>query len=89
MCAVIRIELWDQTWDESMGRLTDRAIKTVGKGRYGDGEESATYSISAGLPQMGSRYQLNCVRRYMGLGPGPSIDLSDSRFAVGNAHVDR
>ena len=39
MCATIRVDLWDQTWDGlGMGRLTDRSVKTVGEGRHGDGD---------------------------------------------------
>jgi integrase len=69
-----------------MGRLTDRAIKTVGEGRYGDGEGLQLIVSASGRRKWVLRYQLKGVRRDMGLGAYPSIGLSDARLAAADAH---
>ena len=86
MCATIRVDLWDQTWDGlGMGRLTDRSVKTVGEGRHGDGDGLQLIVSASGRRKWVLRYQLNGVRRDMGLGPHPAIGLSDARIAAADA----
>ena len=64
-----------------MGRLSDRSVKTVGEGRYGDGDGLQLIVSASGRRKWVLRYQLNGVRRDMGLGPYPAIGLSDGAVA--------
>ena len=68
-----------------MGRLTDRSVKTVGEGRHGDGDALQLIVSASGRRKWVLRYQLNGVRRDMGLGPYPAIGLSDARIAAADA----
>ncbi len=68
-----------------MGRLTDRSVRTVGEGRHGDGDGLQLIVSASGRRKWVLRYQLNGVRRDMGLGPYPAIGLSDARFAAADA----
>jgi integrase len=68
-----------------MGRLTDRTVKTVGAGRHGDGDGLYLVVPETGRRKWVFRYQLNGVRRDMGLGPYPSVGLSDARSAAADA----
>jgi integrase len=68
-----------------MGRLTDRTVKTVGAGRHGDGDGLHLVVSESGRRKWVLRYQLNGVRRDMGLGSYPSIGLSDARIAAADA----
>jgi len=68
-----------------MGRLTDRSVKTVGEGRHGDGDGLQLIVSASGRRKWVLRYQLNGVRRDMGLGPYPAIGLSDARIAAADA----
>jgi Arm DNA-binding domain len=68
-----------------MGRLTDRSVKTVGEGRHGDGDGLQLIVSTSGRRKWVLRYQLNGVRRDMGLGPYPAIGLSDARIAAADA----
>ena len=65
-----------------MGRLSDRSVKTVGEGRHGDGDGLQLIVSASGRRKWVLRYQLNGVRRDMGLGPYPAIGLSDARIAA-------
>ena len=65
-----------------MGRLTDRSVKTLGEGRHGDGDGLQLIVSASGRRKWVLRYQLNGVRRDMGLGPYPAIGLSDARIPV-------
>ena len=68
-----------------MGQLTDRSVKTVGEGRHGDGDGLQLIVSASGRRKWVLRYQLNGVRRDMGLGPYPAIGLSDARIAAADA----
>ena len=68
-----------------MGRLTDRSVKTVGEGRHGDGDGLQLIVSASGRRKWVLRYQLNGVRRDMGLGRYPSVGLSDARIAAADA----
>ena len=68
-----------------MGRLTDRSVKTVGEGRHGDGDGLQLIVSASGRRKWVFRYQLNGVRRDMGLGPYPAVGLSDARIAAADA----
>ena len=68
-----------------MGRLTDRSVKTVGEGRHGDGDGLQLIVSPSGRRKWVLRYQLNRVRRDMGLGPYPAVGLSDARIAAADA----
>jgi integrase len=68
-----------------VGRLTDRSVKTVGEGRHGDGDGLQLIVSASGRRKWVLRYQLNGVRRDMGLGPYPAVSLSDARFAAADA----
>ena len=68
-----------------MGRLTDRSVRTVGEGRHGDGDGLQLVVSESGRRKWVLRYQLNGVRRDMGLGPYPSVGLSDARIAAADA----
>jgi integrase len=68
-----------------MGRLSDRSIKTAGQGRHGDGDGLQLIVSASGRRKWVLRYQLNRVRRDMGLGPYPAIGLSDARIATADA----
>ena len=68
-----------------MGRLTDRSVKTVEEGRHGDGDGLQLIVSASGRRKWVLRYQLNGVRRDMGLGPYPAIGLSDARIAAADA----
>ena len=68
-----------------MGRLTDRSVRTVGEGRHGDGDGLQLIVSASGRRKWVLRYQLNGVRRDMGLGSYPAIGLSDARIAAADA----
>ena len=68
-----------------MARLSDRSVKTVGEGRHGDGDGLQLIVSASGRRKWVLRYQLNGVRRDMGLGPYPAIGLSDARIAAADA----
>ena len=50
-----------------MGRLSDRSVKTVGEGRHGDGDGLQLIVSASCRRKWVLRYQLNGVRRDMGL----------------------
>jgi integrase len=68
-----------------MARLTDRTVKAAGAGRHGDGDGLQLVVSKAGRRTWVLRYQLNGVRRDMGLGSYPSVGLSDARIAAADA----
>src|SRR3984885_2529417 len=70
---------------DGMVRLTDRSVKTVGEGRHGDGDGLQLIVSASGRRKWVLRYQLNGVRRDMGLGPYPAIGLSEARIAAADA----
>ena len=63
-----------------MAKLTDRAAKTVGPGKYGDGDGLALVVSETGARKWVLRYQLNGRRRDMGLGPYPEVELKEDGF---------
>src|SRR4051794_8811534 len=73
--------MWGQTWGRTMGKLTDRTVRTALPGRHGD---DAVRGLMLVVQPGGSRswmlrYQLNGRRRDMGLGPYPEITLARAR----------
>jgi integrase len=68
-----------------MGRLTDRSVKTASEGRHGDGDGLQLIVSASGRRKWVLRYQLNGVRRDMGLGSYSSVGLSDARIAAADA----
>lgn len=70
-----------------MGKLTDRAVKTLGPGKHGDGDGLTLVVSEAGAKKWVLRYQLNGKRRDMGLGPYPEIGLSAARLAAASARA--
>jgi hypothetical protein len=71
--------------NKRMARLRDRTVKTAGPGRHGDGDGLQLVVSKAGRRTWVLRYQLNGVRRDMGLGSYPSVGLSDARIAAADA----
>src|SRR5277367_6756225 len=68
-----------------MARLTDRAVKTAGAGRYGDGDGLQLVVSDNGRRKWVLRFQLNGARRDMGLGSYPAVSLSEARIAAADA----
>jgi integrase len=68
-----------------MGRLSDRSARTLREGRHGDGDGLQLIVSASGRRKWVLRYQLNGVRRDMGLGPYPAIGLLDARIAAADA----
>ena len=68
-----------------MGRLTDRAAKTASAGRHGDGDGLQLVVSESGRRKWVLRYQMNGVRRDMGLGVYPAVSLSGARIAAADA----
>ena len=62
-----------------MGALTDKFIKTAPPGRHGDGAGLFLMVSSSGAKKWVCRYQLNGVRRDMGLGSYPMVSLVQAR----------
>jgi hypothetical protein len=65
-----------------MGKLSDRAAKTVGPGKHGDGDGLLLVVSPAGSRKWVIRFQLNGVRRDMGLGAYPDVGLGAARAAA-------
>lgn len=65
-----------------MGKLTDRAAKSAAPGKYGDGDGLFLVVSAAGSRKWVLRYQLNGVRRDMGLGSYPDVGLAAARAAA-------
>lgn len=70
-----------------MGKLTDRTARTVGAGKYGDGDGLYLIVSPAGGRKWVLRYQKDGRRRDMGLGPYPEISLSAARMAALSART--
>ncbi|HEY8031548.1 MAG TPA: integrase arm-type DNA-binding domain-containing protein [Methylocella sp.] len=68
-----------------MGRLTDRAVKAATVGRHGDGDGLHLVVSESGRRKWVFRYQINGIRRDMGLGAYPAVSLADARIASGDA----
>ena len=68
-----------------MVRLTDRAVKTAGVGRYGDGDGLQLIVSDNGRRKWVLRFQMNGARRDMGLGSYPAVTLSEARIAAADA----
>src|SRR5579863_6333551 len=68
-----------------MGHLTDRTVKSAAPGRHGDGAGLHLVVSEAGRRKWVLRYQLNGVRRDMGLGAYPAVGLAEARIAAGDA----
>lgn len=68
-----------------MGALTDKFIKTAPPGRHGDGAGLFLVVSPAGAKKWVCRYQLNGVRRDMGLGSYPMVSLVQARLAAAEA----
>jgi hypothetical protein len=63
--------------------LTDRAVRTAGAGRYGDGTVKGLMLVvrDSGARSWVLRYQVGGRRRDMGLGPYPEIGLAEGSRA--------
>jgi integrase len=68
-----------------MGSLTDRAVKTLGAGRHGDGDGLNLLVSSTGRRRWILRYQLRGGRHDMGLGSYPAVSLAEARIAAADA----
>jgi integrase len=68
-----------------MARLTDRAVKTVGVGRHGDGDGLNLIVSENGRRKWVLRFQMNGARRDMGLGSYPAVSLAEARMAAADA----
>src|SRR5450432_2616695 len=68
-----------------MPRLTDRAVKTAGVGRHGDGDGLHLTVSENGRRKWVLRFQMNGARRDMGLGSYPAVSLSEARIAAADA----
>src|SRR6202453_80104 len=68
-----------------MARLTDRAVKTVGAGRYGDGDGLQLIVAEKGRRKWVLRFQMNGARRDMGVGSYPAVELSEARVVAADA----
>src|ERR1700722_7292854 len=68
-----------------MARLTELAIKKTPEGRYVDGDGLQLVVSATKRRKWVLRYQLNGVRRDMGLGAYPAVSLSDARSASADA----
>jgi integrase len=68
-----------------MGKLSDRTVRTARAGRHGDGDGLQLVVSPTGRRKWVLRYQLNGVRRDMGLGAYPAIGLADARAAAADA----
>src|SRR3954467_4535127 len=71
----------ERPWGSARGELTDPTVRTAMPGRHGD---DAVRGLMLVVQPGGSRswllrYQLNCRRRDMGLGPYPEIGLARAR----------
>jgi hypothetical protein len=70
-------------WDWRMGKLSDRAVRAPATGRHGDGDGLFLVVGKAGNSRNWVlRYQLNGVRRDMGLGHYADVSLADARAAA-------
>ncbi|HEY8162623.1 MAG TPA: Arm DNA-binding domain-containing protein [Methylocystis sp.] len=68
-------------------RLTDRAVRTAGPGRHGDGDGLALVVSENGARKWVLRFQLHGKRRDMGLGSYPEISLAAARGAAASARA--
>ena len=68
-----------------MPKLTDRAVKTAGAGRHGDGDGLHLIVSESGRKKWVMRFQLNGARRDMGLGSYPAVSLAEARIAAADA----
>ena len=68
-----------------MPRLTDRAVKTAGVGRHGDGDGLHLIVSENGRRKWVLRFQINGARRDMGLGSYPAVTLAEARIAAADA----
>lgn len=65
-----------------MGLLSDRRCRTTESGRHSDGDGLFLVVSAAGARKWVLRYQLNSVRRDMGLGAFPDVSLAVARAAA-------
>src|SRR5271163_97547 len=63
-----------------MARLTDRAVKTAGVGRHGDGDGLHLIVAETGRRKWVLRFQMNGARRDMGLSEGRQTDSDFPRY---------
>ena len=68
-----------------MGNLTDRAVRAAKLGRHGDGDGLYLVVTKSGRRTWVLRYQLDGVRRDMGLGAFPAVTLLEARLAASEA----
>ena len=70
----------DQFVDEvTMGKLTYAKIKSLGKGKYHDGQRLYLVLYRKGAGKWTVRYRTYGRSREMGLGPYPAVSLAEAR----------
>ena len=70
-----------------MGKLTDRTVRSLGKGKYGDGDGLMLVVSENQSRKWVLRYQLNGRRRDMGLGSYPEVELKTARTLAAQARA--
>jgi len=70
-----------------MGRLTDKAVKAAGAGKFVDGDGLMLVVSTTGARRWVLRYQLAGKRRDAGLGSYPEIALADARRLAAEARA--
>jgi len=68
-----------------LGQLTDRGVRAAATGRHSDGDGLHLVVSKTGAKKWVFRFQLDGVRRDMGLGTYPTVSLSDARVAASDA----
>jgi integrase len=66
-----------------MARLTERTVQTAKAGRHSDGDGLHLVVSVTGRKKWALRYQMNGVRRDMGLGSYPDVGLKEARSKAG------
>lgn len=66
-------------------RLTDKMVRSVGEGRYGDGRGLYLLVSASGARSWLLRYQIDGRRRDMGLGSYPAVTLAAARALASEA----
>src|ERR1700751_5535183 len=68
-----------------MGELTERGVKRAKEGRHVDGDGLMLVVRPSGKKSWLLRYQMNGIRRDMGLGSYPDVGLKEARRRTADA----
>lgn len=68
-------------------KLTDKMVRALGEGRYGDGRGLYLLVAASGARSWMLRYQIGGKRRDMGLGSYPSVTLAAARALAADART--